>query len=936
MSSSTLEALLAERAWVQRLARKLVADTHRADDVAQSVWLSVLRRPPRHAENLRSWLASLVLGTARTMARGESRRGKRESVSYRERGLEPKRAPESDQPERVVERAELVRELVTAVLALRDPYRIAILLTYFEGLTPSEAAERLKLPASTVRSHLKRGLELLRSELEREFSCHERGGRDAWCAAFVSFANEPTRGSSPISAGPRNGTLNVGNPVGRFGTAVGTLVVAMKTKLAIAAVVLFALGLIVWSRHPVVDQRPAIEAPKAVRAESLESSPLASTPESAARESLVPSTVAQPLSAPQASANDGSLRVEVVWERDGSPASGVGVLVGQTDDSGWTFDSEYTTGTDGSLLADHLAPGHARILVDRGGIGHGRIEAGKQDLQRVAIPNGVHVRGRVIDSDSRILADAVIELSYSSSANRAHEIARSGSDGLFEIDSVEVKTSISARKPGWAPSFTQEIEGCVGDTVEIELVLPGRGGSLQGRVIGPEAKPIACASVSIGPLHRYAVSLPNERRGTVPNMQHASTDADGRFHVDGLALGENSVVVDAIGFPRCTSQATVRDQECADLELHLEPGAVVRGVVSDPDGLPASNVTIEIQDTKLGVRARTRSGATGSYVVERLPAGKYTAVADGGSRGRLRATIEAKVGEDLVWNAKLDLGIVLGGRVIDERDQPLAGWLVWTKPTKERFTEAEFRTRSEWPTGWGETKTDADGRFLLCNLLDWKCQIEIRSPPPPIGQPLIVLDDVTPGVRELLIRVRDSDAPRSFVHGVVADEDGAPIGDAELVLFRVPFHQSASATVEQSDRATGVFRMGPLPAGEYRITVRSPGFVTREVPAENIARSQDFDYGVLRMQSAGAVCVKLGHVGSGPIAGVDVWAYDEARKSHHLLLFGDRARSDNLAPGRYRLEVRGEDGKRCVNFLPFEIVKGQQTDLEVELPRAQR
>ena len=65
LSDADLEKLLAQRGWVRRLAASLVADAGLADDVAQESWLAALRHPPRHAQNLRSWLSTLVRNTAR-------------------------------------------------------------------------------------------------------------------------------------------------------------------------------------------------------------------------------------------------------------------------------------------------------------------------------------------------------------------------------------------------------------------------------------------------------------------------------------------------------------------------------------------------------------------------------------------------------------------------------------------------------------------------------------------------------------------------------------------------------------------------------------------------------------------------------------------------------------------------------------------------------
>ena len=53
------------------------------------------------------------------------------------------------------------------MLALDEPYRTVILMRYYEDLTPSQIAEHLGLPAATVRTRLRRGLERLRSMIPR-------------------------------------------------------------------------------------------------------------------------------------------------------------------------------------------------------------------------------------------------------------------------------------------------------------------------------------------------------------------------------------------------------------------------------------------------------------------------------------------------------------------------------------------------------------------------------------------------------------------------------------------------------------------------------------------------------------------------------------------------------------------------------------------------
>lgn len=57
-------------------------------------------------------------------------------------------------------------EMLHLVLALDKKYRIPIYLFYYEGYAIREIAEFLDLPENTVKTHLKRGREQLKSQLE--------------------------------------------------------------------------------------------------------------------------------------------------------------------------------------------------------------------------------------------------------------------------------------------------------------------------------------------------------------------------------------------------------------------------------------------------------------------------------------------------------------------------------------------------------------------------------------------------------------------------------------------------------------------------------------------------------------------------------------------------------------------------------------------------
>jgi RNA polymerase sigma-70 factor (ECF subfamily) len=58
---------------------------------------------------------------------------------------------------------------------LPESQRAALVLRYQEDLSPDEIAEMLKTPLATVKSHLQRGLKLLRAKAQSHLKEYMRG-----------------------------------------------------------------------------------------------------------------------------------------------------------------------------------------------------------------------------------------------------------------------------------------------------------------------------------------------------------------------------------------------------------------------------------------------------------------------------------------------------------------------------------------------------------------------------------------------------------------------------------------------------------------------------------------------------------------------------------------------------------------------------------------
>lgn len=180
-----VEQLIADRGWLLGLARRLVRDDSRAEDLTQDTLVAVVRRPPGpEVSNLRAWAAKILANRHRDVLRRENRRRRREEEVCRPEG-EPSTAE-------LFAEAASQASLTRAVAELSEEGREIVMRVFYQGLKVSEVARRMNLPRSTVQSRLDSAMARLREDLDRE-----HGSRKAWIGLFgpwLSLYPEPVPG----------------------------------------------------------------------------------------------------------------------------------------------------------------------------------------------------------------------------------------------------------------------------------------------------------------------------------------------------------------------------------------------------------------------------------------------------------------------------------------------------------------------------------------------------------------------------------------------------------------------------------------------------------------------------------------------------------------------------------------------------------------------
>ena len=150
---------------VYGLILRILQQAGTAEEVVQDVFLQLWRNAEHYDESrgpFLPWLLTLARNRALDTLRLKSERQRRREDQTEE--LPPVvTAPEFEKQLDEKRRAEKVRALIGA---LQPQQKRAIELAYFEGLSHSEIAEKMREPLGTVKSWIRNGLLRLKEELQ--------------------------------------------------------------------------------------------------------------------------------------------------------------------------------------------------------------------------------------------------------------------------------------------------------------------------------------------------------------------------------------------------------------------------------------------------------------------------------------------------------------------------------------------------------------------------------------------------------------------------------------------------------------------------------------------------------------------------------------------------------------------------------------------------
>ncbi|MBL8897033.1 MAG: sigma-70 family RNA polymerase sigma factor, partial [Planctomycetes bacterium] len=824
MASTAPDPLALERAAreLRALARALLRDEHGADELVQDAWVRALEQPPRKGLLARGWWRAVL-------RRAAHRRGVRERAR-RAREIAVARAEALPPADRARERAEIAQRVTAAVAALEEPFRTAIALRYLEELPPRVIARQLGVPLATVKSRLARGLRSLREQLANSGEPPAAG----WLAALALTALPAPSAAASAAA--------LAFPCG---------VLAMKTKLALAVLLVLAVGGFGWyaakppgtprsvqlapREHERGDARANIEARTQIARAQTEA-PAEGTAHDEPSRSNAPEL-----------AHSRTLRLQILdFEGRALDSEAVELAEGTSRLHDWAHETAEASATARLLaapggvveiaaVAQLLRPAlRERVALEfleiRGAIEEElppqtlRVDRARSlalrvvDAERRALPaceircgpDGRMRRER--SGEHRLVAvRALQERVRSTDANGRVELAI----GASEMWHLEVSSSA---RPDLQPAYRALPPG--DGPLELEIALELRSTpKFRGRLVDESEHPIAEARV-------FFPSSP----------EHTTrSDAAGRF-----AFGEapllDALRVEAAGFvPR--ELHALESPLGEERTIVLTRGGALAGrlLAEAPELLAVARLEAQpMANEHARERHETQSDATGRFAFPSLRAGPHLLRAITADE-RTLAVARVEVPDDdaaLVLGAGLELARALRGRVVDRRSgEALAN--VELSALVARAGGLQWVSTSLW-----RTTSDRAGNFELRDL-PWQAtllSLEFPGYVPHTIQPRLY----PAGTTELAIEL---DRERTL-RARVLDLEGRPVPEAEVrALDRdgnslsLRTRPESFATFVHTD-PEGRVNLAGLPARELTLLARQGSWCTA-LPVEVAADSAD-------------------------------------------------------------------------------------------------
>ncbi|MFJ9905446.1 MFS transporter [Streptomyces sp. NPDC101152] len=225
---------------------------------------------------------------------------------------------------------------------------------------------------------------------------------------------------------------------------------------------------------------------------------------------------------------------------------------------------------------------------------------------------GIPVRGFVRGNESAPVPQAAVTLISLAGRQLGRSVTQA--DGSYAVDAPSVGSHVLiASADGYQPQASTVVVG--GEPVSYDVLLSGTSG-LNGLVRAAES----------GLPVKDAMVIVTDVRGDL--LATGTTGEAGEFSFADLVPGAVTVAVNAAGFRPRALPVEVGGTGVTRVEVDLDSGAQLQGVVRAPHG-PLADARVTLVDAAGNVVGTATTGADGAYAFTDLGGGEYTVIATG-------------------------------------------------------------------------------------------------------------------------------------------------------------------------------------------------------------------------------------------------------------------------------------------------------------------
>ncbi|MYR42553.1 MFS transporter [Streptomyces sp. SID5910] len=228
------------------------------------------------------------------------------------------------------------------------------------------------------------------------------------------------------------------------------------------------------------------------------------------------------------------------------------------------------------------------------------------------VSGGIPVRGFVRGAESAPVAQAAVTLISLAGRQLGRSVAQA--DGSYTVDAPSAGSYVLiASADGFQPQASTIVVN--DEPVAYDILLSGTSG-LTGLV----------RSVESGQPVKDAMVIVTDVRGDL--LATVATGEAGEFAFAELVPGTVTVAVNAAGYRPRALPVEVGGAGVTRVEVDLQAGAEVQGVVRAPHG-PLADARVTLVDAAGNVVGSATTGSDGAYAFTDLDAGEYTVIATG-------------------------------------------------------------------------------------------------------------------------------------------------------------------------------------------------------------------------------------------------------------------------------------------------------------------